>query len=223
MKTVALIALAGCVAGASAQTQSYSGFFDLQDLNFGGTEQIPAFDDMGGTLILECVEITLSGFVTGSAAGENTSESSAATVSLDLSAEMIASLPALAGLEVAEIIPLANETFEADIFDGDLDFGGTSGMSFDELAGSDSETFMIDSSNPLWAAISGLFTGPGPIDVDFDAVGASQATGGANIASEFSAQASLEWEISYSFRVIPTPGTAGLMAMGGLLAARRRR
>ena len=165
----------------------------------------------------------LSGMVRGDAQGENTSDSSPADITLNLQATMEASLPALMGLSIAEIIPLADETFSASVFDGDLDFGGSSGMSFMDLEGSDSQTFTFDSGNPLWAAISSLFSGPSAVDVDFDAVGSSQATGGANIASQFSAQASLDWDITYKYSVVPTPGAAALLGLGGLAVTRRRR
>lgn len=218
MKSIAMILIAGTAATATAGTfsETYSGDFELTTTNWNETFDVVGFDSQNGTRVLKSVEITLNGDVVGNAQAESL-DMGATLIELSLQATLTLSLTA-AGTELAEVIPVVNESFNAAAFDGTIDFGGTSGVSFLELSGSASESESINTQSVL-----DEFIDVASVSLDADATGSSFGSGAGNLLTQFATEAGLDWEITYVYNVIPAPGSLALLGLGGLVAGRRRR
>ena len=123
------------------------------------------------------------------------------------------------GDELAVVLPVAMETFEADIFDGDLDFMGPSGMTFAGLMADDSDMSTLTSGMDDLSA----WIGGGSVKLDAAAMGASSGTGAGNLFLQFETLASAKITVIYKYTVIPTPGSFALLGIAGLCATRRNR
>ncbi len=218
MKTLMCAAIAACAGTAAAGTETYNGSFALATTNWSQMFSIPSFDTQVGLRVLEKVTVTLNGTVVGSAQAENL-DAAPASITLFLQATISMLLDDNMGTTLATVIPVADEAFQADAFDGTIDFGGTSGASFTGLQGQKTE------SNELLAGVDDLsaFIDTGTVDLLANAVGSSIATGAGNIVSQFSTEGALDWEIVYEYSIIPAPAPLALMGIGGLIAFRRRR
>lgn len=217
MKTIAIMLIAGSAATATAGTfsETFDGSFSLTTTNWSETFDVNGFDSQGGTRILKSVEVMLTGDVVGNAEAESL-DMGPTLIELSLQATLTLSLTA-AGTELAEVIPVADEMFNASAFDGTIDFGGTSGVSFVGLSGNASESESITDQGTLDA-----FIDVGTVSLDADAVGSSFGSGAGNLLTQFSTQAGLEWEVTYVYNVVPAPGALALLGLGGLVAGRRR-
>lgn len=217
MKSIAMMLIAGTAATATAGTfsETYSGDFELTTTNWNETFDVVGFDSQNGTRVLKSVEITLNGDVVGNAQAESL-DMGATLIELSLQATLTLSLTA-AGTELAEVIPVVNESFNASAFDGMIDFGGTSGVSFLELSGSASESESINTQSVL-----DEFIDVASVSLDADATGSSFGSGAGNLITQFATEAGLDWEITYVYNVIPAPGALALLGLGGLVAGRRR-
>ncbi len=217
MKSIAMMLIAGTAATATAGTfsETYSGDFELTTTNWNETFDVVGFDSQNGTRVLKSVEITLNGDVVGNAQAESL-DMGATLIELSLQATLTLSLTA-AGTELAEVIPVVNESFNASAFDGAIDFGGTSGVSFLELSGSASESESINTQSVL-----DEFIDVASVSLDADATGSSFGSGAGNLITQFATEAGLDWEITYVYNVIPAPGALALLGLGGLVAGRRR-
>ncbi len=211
---IAIAALIAVAGGVSAQSITHMGSFGPADTDFTNTITIPGFDSMGGSRELTSIYVKLIGEVSGDAKGENLSTTAPDTITLELSAMISLDLPGF--LTLAEVLPLADETFMAAIYDGVTDFDGPSGESFLGLNAMD-----MDSSEFFNPFILNQFIDVAFIDLEADASGQSKAVGGGNVASQFNTDASYSYEITYKY--IPTPASAAVLGLGGLVATRRRR
>lgn len=211
---IAIAALIAVAGGVSAQSITHMGSFGPADTNFTNTVTIPGFDSEGGTRELTSICVKLIGEVMGDAKGENLSDASPDTITLELSAEITLDLPGF--LTLAQVLPLADETFNAAIYDGTTDFAGPSGASFLGLSAMDMD--QGEFFNPF---ILSQFIDVASVDLEADASGQSRADGGGNVATQFNTDASYSYEITYKY--IPTPASAAVLGLGGLVATRRRR
>jgi len=220
------LALTGAFAGAifAAPTteagtileESYTGFVELQSTDWAETLEVPQFDDNGGLHELVSVCIHLEGGVTGSAALESL-DNAPTTIMANLSAEISLSLN---GFLLGVVIPIANDSFDATAFDGDIDFAGTSGMTFAQLQATDSDQIKLVPDDEAFAS----FIGNSTIPLNGEADGASSGSGAGNLILQFNTQAEMFFRITYKYRVIPAPGTAAFLLAGmGLSGVRRRR
>ncbi len=218
MKTLMCAALAACAGTAAAGTEMYNGSFALATTNWSQMFSIPAFDTQAGLRVLEKVTVTLNGEVVGSAQAENL-DAQAAEITLFLQATISMLLDDGMGTTLATVIPVADEAFQADAFDGTIDFAGTSGASFMGLQGQKTEV------NDLIAGTDDLsaFIDTGSVMLLANADGSSIATGAGNIVSQFSTQGALDWEIVYEYSLVPAPAPLALVGLGGFVAFRRRR
>ncbi|MFN0012859.1 MAG: choice-of-anchor E domain-containing protein [Phycisphaerales bacterium] len=217
MKSVILSTLAlGALAGAATADVSYMASVPQASTNFSEVVSLPQWDPaLFPNEVLIGVVITLTANVDGRIRAES-NDGEPATINADLAALVTANAPA--GLQVVSL-PLANFMFAATAFDGSIDFGGTSGFDTGTLAGADMDsnslTFPPGNSVP--------YIGNGNIAVTVTADGASIVSGAGNIVTVITTEARATLEITYQTRIIPAPGAAAMLGLGGLLIARRRR
>jgi opacity protein-like surface antigen len=218
-------ALMICSAAASAatisETESFSGTPNLtQTLNFD------QFDDQGGTLTLQSIQVTISMQVCdgqlvldndGEQAASGTFEfgAKADIASTDVSLVDSTLQPVTAELEA---IHTGSFSLDANVGDGlnDYDSSAPDGMLYTGGTEADSDTGMIAS-----AAFPG-YIGTGTYDID---VSATQW-------SDFGGVSGIEWAVSpvtasgtvtVTYCYVPEPASMGLLSLGGLALLRRRR
>lgn len=208
---VAALALAAGVASADF-TQSFSDSIASTATDWNDSVTFPLFDPALGTLLE--VSWTIVGSAEGEAYVESLNENEASTVTARLAVDFSLTRPDATALSNAQAA--WEETLNFSIYDGVLDFGGTSGASFVEIALNDSKSGSSTSASDLL-----LFTGVGSIDLPVSAIGSSSATGSGNLAQLFLSDAAATVRITY--RYIPTPGAGALAAAGLLVVGRRRR
>ena len=164
------------------------------DTDFSQTVSVAQFDPALGTLISRTLTFTAT--VTGSMGVENTSDASGSDGDMELSARLTVARASDPLNPVTVASPAAAETFALPVFDGTVDFGGTSGLTFADI--NDTQTVTDTSTDP---AILALVTGTGTIDYIVDASGTSFANGtGGNIATFFASQAGATITITYEYQ-----------------------
>lgn len=221
LKVLGPAAVAGALmaSGASAASVTYTDSVGLSATNFSGlTLSVPQFD--GSLGVLQSIDFTLNGLVEGVAEVESR-DALPAVINLDLGAEITASTTAINILAV--VLPVASETFNATAFDGSIDFGGTSGVTYGALSASDSDTRTLTGSDMA------EFIGAGSVDIFLAATGQSSATGPGNVISSFTTDAGGDIEVTYNFddptTPIPLPAAGWMLIAGlaGLSFVKRRR
>lgn len=214
-RMIALVAGGIASAGmAWADTETHQGSFGPQSTNWIEAFDVPQFDTQGGTRVLDCVEIFLKGTVSGSASAESL-DAEPALISLNLQATISLSMGMT---QLAVVIPVANTLFNAAAFDGVIDFGGASGASFQSLMQMDQTTTTLTAPGDLAPWI-----GNGVVGLTGDAGGQSFGSGAGNLVTIFMTDAAMEFEVTYSFTLVPTPGAMALAGVAGLVGLRRRR
>ncbi len=212
---LATVAVAGLAASALADV-SYNGSVPLTNTNWMSSISVPQFDPalLAPGEEMWCVVIKLTGGVEGRIRAESL-DNDVSLITAAISAQITANAPA--GLQVITV-PLTNVMFNATAFDGNIDFGGTSGFDTGTQVGGD-----MDSNSVGLPADLSPYIGLGNILIPVDAEGLSTVSGAGNIVSIINTAAAVELEITYKTRQIPTPGAAALVGIGGLMVARRRR
>jgi hypothetical protein len=213
---IATVAGLAVAASAGVQTEGYSGSFSLATTNWNQSFQIAGFDTQNGNRELVEVNIRLAGEVQGDAKAESL-DAAPAEIFLALQATLTLELMAT-NTQLAEVIPVVNTSFNADAFDGSIDFGGTSGVSLLGLQG-----FGNVNESSTDAGVLAQFSDVAFVDLIANADGSSFGSGAGNLITQFATAAALEYEVEYKYRLVPTPGAASLLAVGGLAFIRRRR
>ncbi len=213
----ALILAAG--AAANAGTVVHSGSLTPASTNWTHTFFVPQFNDLGGALTLEEVLIETTTTMLGSMRAENR-DAAARTITLGLNADM----KVKQGLdELIHSVASMTEVFDADPYDGLIDFGGASGATFAGLM----ETEFAANTRTAPGDDLSAWIGLGMVALDAEAKAQSFFSGGGNLTTFFQSQAGLDYTVTYVFRgeVVPMPTAAGLAAagLGGLTCGRRRR
>jgi len=205
-------AFAGSAHGAVI---THTGSKPITTTSWSDSFNVPQFDDMGGLRILDQVKLTLTGDVEGDANVESLNQGPS-LIQLNLQATITMSLM---GDTLGVVIPVANETFNAATFDGAVDFMGPSGAMFPDLAGTDmTMTTLVNGVDDLTP-----FIGLGTIGLDATAAGTSNGSGAGNLILQFFTDAGLDYEVEYTYTLVPTPGAAGLLALCGIAGSTRRR
>ncbi len=171
---------------------------------------------------LNSVVFSMTGLVQGSAQVENTSPSSGSDVKLTLASGLTLTRPG-GGPALVVATPLSITLFSASVFDGVVDFAGTSGATLSGLLGT-----KFNSAHYESAADLALFTGAGSISLPLTAVGDSRASGGGSTISLFATEARGEVTVTYKYSAaaVPEPrvyGAVGALLCVGFAALRRLR
>ena len=149
---------------------------------------MPKFDPSLGTLTK--VEVTLSGAISGSAKYENT-DTSPATIFLNLQADIQIQGPT-GSLQVS---PSIQNTDQADEYDGQIDFGGSSGGTFPNLTASKSQVTTLTSATDDLSP----FIGTGTVVFSATATAASSGSGSGNLILQFSVDAAATVPVKYTY------------------------
>jgi len=184
-----LIVLVAQAAGAA--TISYSSSIPLSTTNWEKQISLPQFNPALGTL--ESVEIRLAAYVEGMAFFENM-DAEPTEVTTELSAQISLHDSAL----TAVAFPIHTVVDSVEAFDGDVDFGGTSGKMYAGLAADDSAADQTTDPSRL-----SQYTGTGTIDFTAQATGKSRVVGPGNLAAGFQTKAKADVTVIYTYSDIP--------------------
>ena len=174
---------------------------------------LPQFDPSLG--VLTGVEVTFYSAVSGTVGVENLADDPS---SVDLLLSAVTEFrrgPTL----VMTLNPSHAETKSLAAYDGQLDWGGTSGAVYTGFADTKSNVYTPAGPFTEWI-------GTGTVDFTVLAKATSQTTGSGNIASYYMTNAAAGAVVKYTY--IPEPGSVvafsvGLVGMVGLAARRRYR
>ncbi|WP_334050115.1 PEP-CTERM sorting domain-containing protein [Alteromonas gracilis] len=199
-----LIASSGA-ANAALITQSDS--VTRQDTDISTSLVFDMFN-LGTGFELTKVTFSIDGDVFGRARVE--SEDAAPSV-IDIELKVTLTLFDPSNNDLVISIPLFTQSFNATAFDGSTDFGGTSGISFNDL-----NVSKFESESYTDAATLNAFTGPGTISLDFTGIAETSASGAGNITASFSTQASGDVEVIYEYRAVEVsePSMVALFGLG---------
>lgn len=211
-----LLAAAGA---AHAGSVYQSGMLATAATNWSTPFQIQQFDDMGGARVLEAVVIDIVAQVDVTARAENRDR-----LGREITLNMGANLSLKLGDDTLVVAsPTLAQTYFAGGFDGAIDFGGASGVTYTDLMEMTGATTTLS----LPADDLSQWIGGGLITLTGVAEAFSFVDGGGNLTSQFQTQAAMEYMVEYIFRgeTVPTPTAAGLglAGLGGLAGFRRRR
>ena len=222
-KLIAALAIATALSplgAAQAGTISFQSSKAMSPTNWTDVLSFDKFDSNLGTLT--SIRFDLSGIVQGAGNAESL-DGSASTVTLSLGSRLELTRPDKTRLVVTN--PLFTQVFNFSAFDGNINFGGTSGASTGTVS-ADGADFFISSD----AADFGLFSalGGGKINLGVHASGASSGTGAGNLITLFNTSAAATAKVTYIYQdavaEVSEPASLATMFAGlGLIAALRRR
>lgn len=174
---------------AAAQQTCFNDNVPLQSTNWASTVTISKFDS--GLGLLQSIDFSLNGQVTGSASIEST-DAAPSTVITTYQASITLTRPDLSVLVVS--IPAQQFNDPLTAFDGVIDFAGTSGIAHLGITAADGQ--MINVTN---AADLALFTGAGNIVLPIDAAGTSTSSGAGNLITQFVTAAEATVDVCYNY------------------------
>jgi len=185
-------------ASGFADTISHTASLPLGTTNWSGTMSIPKFD--GTPECLQSVCFQLSGHVEGAAKFESL-DAGPATVNMNLQATITLQRPN--GSTLVTVIPLANTVDNVTAFDDSIDFGGTSGKTYNGLSGD-----KVESACTMTGDDMALFSGTGNIDLPVVALGTSNGSGAGNLILQFNTTASSAVTVTYTYHcLVPSEET----------------
>ena len=161
------------------------------------TVTLDQFDPALGDLI--SATFTFDSFVNSTLQAENLSTSSSCTATLGWEADVTVDTPN-GGLTV----PLSQfESESLTVFDGTIDFGGTSGITTTGTVTGPTQTLTVTDSAAL-----APYIGTGTFSVDMTASATTNVTGCGNIAQNISTSAGAELSVVYEYTPPPPPEPA---------------
>lgn len=207
--SAAALVVMGLVSAVNAATvtytQSYSG-----PTNWAQAIALPKFNPSMGSL--QSVLLTLVGTVGGSAGFENT-DPQAATIVTSRQGNFALTRPNGSSLTLTSSV---TTTDSVTGYDGNLNFGGTSGKTYSNLWGTGT------ASAAMTATEIPNFLGLGSISIPVAVLATASASGSGNLLAQFNTNATADVLVTYTY-AIPTPTSlaAGLLLLGGLFVRRR--
>ena len=226
----AAVAVTGVMANAgvaNAQTLTFTDTFDLAD-PFDITDALLSIEKFDGSLgTLKNVTIGFDGQIVGNAQVESL-DAQAQTLTFTLGGTLKLLGDDVLDNPLFEETVSASDSFLATAFDGNINFGGTSGQSFTGLTATQSGQNFYDDQDVL-----DFFTGVGNAEFLFSAETNSNVTGAANIASIISTQAGASVTVKYEYEDFggdfdsestPEPSVMlglGLFAGAGILSKKK--
>lgn len=219
MKKIVVAAMGICMFAGAANAGTISVFTDTDSIPLQSTNWGPLvlnLDKYSGFDTIDCIKITLTAGVLGNVSLESL-DAAPSVVNYNLASTVTATGPG--GVNVVAL-PLAGGAIGFTLFDGMVDFGGTSGAQFNGLSNSDMQMQIL--VNPLDIA---NFLGVGTVAFNLNAVGSSFASGAGNLITIFQTAATATVTIDYLTNEIPTPAAlpAGLALLGAFALRRRVR
>lgn len=182
------LVLAGGGHAADGATVEYADSVPLMTPNWTDSVTLPKFNPGLGELT--GVEFWFAGHIEGSA-GYESLDAGPTIVTIIFAAELTLETPgATADLVV---YPAASTITEATAFDGTIDFGGTSGMTFEGIMADGKEHLSVDPEE------FGSYMGPGDLELDLEAWGSFGAPVGGNIIYYFKQAASATVTVRYAY------------------------
>jgi hypothetical protein len=178
----------GLFGVAQADTIVYTASIPLATTNWSQSMSIPKFDH---PCMLDSVCFELMGYVEGAAKFESL-DAAPATVTMNLQATITLNRPN--NTPLVTVIPLVQTVDNVTAFDGVIDFGGTSGRTYEGLSGDATESACVSSPEDL-----DLFTGDGNILLPTTAIGTSSGSGAGNLILQFNTSASAGVQVTYFY------------------------
>jgi hypothetical protein len=184
-------------AAAAADTVSHSAGVPLQTTDWTVTLDIPKFDSTLGTL--QSVSIEVRDSLVHKIEYENQSPNSPSTFSDSTYVTVDVMRPASASFVTA--IAKIYRTASVGIYDGVLDYAGTSGVTYDGIV-----DYAISSSTMSAPADLALFTGTGTIGLPCQARAYFRfGYSGGNARSRLTTQAAARVLVTYTYQVAVVP------------------
>jgi hypothetical protein len=210
---LALVALAA--ASVSAATISYSQSKAVSTVGWTQVLAMQQFDPSLGAL--NSVTFSLAALCEGSGFAENMSTTSTSPFNWELS--VLVQLKRADNSLLLQLQPFtASPVYTLGVFDGAMDFGGTSGIT---------DPKSCNDSGSVAGTVGDLaaFTGNGTVNVTAVASAKSKVYGGGNIVMGTSTGAGADVTVTYDYTPVPEPSSmlALIAGLGSLLAFRRRR
>lgn len=192
-----LAALAAAPAGAASV--SHTATFPLSPYLFGGSSHafpaavVPQFDLEGQCLTSVCVK--LDGGISGLIAFENY-QNYPVVVNASIGATITLMRPNLTTLVTVQ--PTAGVTDSLPVFDTVLDYGGTSGRTYNGVGATGSDSLCVSTNADL-----ALFTGAGTVSLPGSALDLSTQTGASSWSLGEQAYATIT--VTYNYAACPVP------------------
>jgi len=198
LSAAAALACAGASFGGTGHTEGpfLDSFGDTTDWGVQNPVNltVPQFDEMGGLRMLTKVTIEWNAGVAGNARVESL-DVAPSTITATLAASITIDGPS--GFS-ENPMPSDNRNFPASAFDGTIDFGGASGVTFDEIEAGAMGMRMFTAPGDLFP-----FIGVGTVDFPATATATSTASGPGNVVQQFMTDASAGIAITYEYIEVP--------------------
>jgi hypothetical protein len=178
---------------ASADLITYTATVPLETTNWTRTASLPRFNAALG--ILEGVSLSVTGHIEGTAKYESL-DTQPAQITIQFTANLTVRRPDN-NVVLLSSSPVFNRVDQVTAYDGVLNFGGTSGATYNAI--SSDQTQQVVPNFPLNAADAALFVGSGNVVFTVNANGQTSATGAGNLVSSFSQKASATLSVTYFY------------------------
>lgn len=205
-------------ANAGAVVQSFT--VNKQFTEFSHSITYNLFDTLGGTRVLDSVELIMDTVLDVEGKHENVGGNTADLV-FSYTAEF--SLNDLSSTTLLQTIVSASQSYSLTAFDGTIDFAGTSGITYLDNNISNSEDVLITDNAGKSDFIG---TGSATSAVTFVADAHSDVQGGGNGYNVFSTEAEGMITIIYNYTeasTVSSPATIGFLLTGALALVMLRR
>lgn len=187
------------LAPARAASVTHTATFPISPYLYGGSSHtfpgavVPKFDLAGQCLTSVCLK--LDGAITGLIAFENY-QNYPVVVNASIGATITLQRPNLT--TIVAVQPIASTTDSLPIYDNVLDYGGTSGRTYNNVGAADSDSLCVSTNADL-----ALFTGAGTISLPGFATDVAFQTGASSWSLGERAYATIT--VTYNYSACPVP------------------